>query len=34
MYLCNALEERLKEKEEKGERLVGAVINFVFQINL
>lgn len=27
--LCNALEEKLKKKEEKGERLVGAVVNAV-----
>jgi len=29
MSLCNALEEELKKKEEKGERLVGAVVNGV-----
>ena len=27
MSLCNALEEKLKKKEEEGERLVGAVVN-------
>jgi len=29
MSLCNALEEKLKRKEEKGERMVGAVVNEV-----
>ncbi len=29
MSLCNTLEEKLKKKEEKGERLVGAVVNGV-----
>jgi hypothetical protein len=27
MSLCNALEEKLKKKEEEGERLVCAVVN-------
>jgi len=29
MSLCNALEEKLTKKEEEGERLVGAVVNFL-----
>lgn len=33
MYLCIKLEEKLEKKGEKGERLVGAVVNGVGNVN-